>query len=59
MIAAGANNREISQILHITEKTAKNHVTSILSRLGLRDRTQSAILANTYADWPNDSTSSL
>jgi DNA-binding NarL/FixJ family response regulator len=59
MIAAGANNREISQILHITEKTVKNHVTSILSRLGLRDRTQAAILANTYADWLNDSTSSL
>jgi DNA-binding NarL/FixJ family response regulator len=57
LIATGANNREISQTLYISEGTVKNHVTNILNRLGLRDRTQAAILANTYADWLNTSTS--
>lgn len=43
-IAKGASNREIAQALYISEKTVRNHVTSILSRLGLRDRTQAALL---------------
>jgi DNA-binding NarL/FixJ family response regulator len=43
LIARGASNREIAQSLYISEKTVKNHVTSILSRLNLRDRTQAAI----------------
>ena len=43
LIAEGASNREISQILHITEKTVKNHVSSLLSRVGVRDRTQLAL----------------
>jgi DNA-binding NarL/FixJ family response regulator len=46
LIAKGASNREIAQALYISEKTVKNHVTNILSRLGLRDRTQAAIWAN-------------
>ncbi|MBE9031905.1 response regulator transcription factor [filamentous cyanobacterium LEGE 11480] len=46
LIAKGATNREIARFLHITEKTVKNHVSSILSRLDLRDRTQIAIWAN-------------
>jgi DNA-binding NarL/FixJ family response regulator len=54
LIAAGANNREICQILHITKGTVKNHVTNILTRLGLRDRTQAAIFANTFIDWLNN-----
>ncbi|MEA5574863.1 response regulator transcription factor [Anabaena sp. UHCC 0451] len=48
LIATGASNREIAQELYISEGTVKNHVTNILSRLDLRDRTQAAILANTY-----------
>lgn len=51
LIAAGASNREIAQSLYISEGTVKNHVTNILNRLGLRDRTQAAILANTHGDW--------
>jgi DNA-binding NarL/FixJ family response regulator len=47
LIGAGANNREISQTLHIAEKTVKNHVSNILNRLDLRDRTQLAIWFNT------------
>lgn len=46
LIAAGASNQEIAQTLYISEKTVKNHITSILSRLNVRDRTQAAILAN-------------
>jgi DNA-binding NarL/FixJ family response regulator len=57
LIATGANNREISQTLFITEKTVKNHVTNILRCLGLRDRTQAAIFANIYTTWLKDSTS--
>ena len=43
LIAKGANNREIATKLYISEKTVKNHVTSILSKLSLRDRTQAAV----------------
>lgn len=43
LIAEGASNREISQRLHITEKTVKNHVSNLLNRVGLRDRTQLAL----------------
>ena len=45
LIATGASNREISEILCITQKTVKNHVTNILSRLNLRNRTQAALWA--------------
>ncbi|NJL10414.1 MAG: response regulator transcription factor, partial [Calothrix sp. SM1_7_51] len=48
LIASGASNREIAQELYISEGTVKNHVTSILNRLNLRDRTQAAIFANSY-----------
>ena len=50
LIAIGNSNREISQKLYISEGTVKNHVTNILNRLNLRDRTQAAIFANTYFD---------
>jgi DNA-binding NarL/FixJ family response regulator len=46
LIATGASNREIAEILCITEKTVKNHVSSVLSRLNLRDRTQAAVFAH-------------
>lgn len=51
LIAIGANNREISQQLYISEGTVKNHVTNILNRLNLRDRTQAAIVAHTFLDY--------
>ncbi len=48
LIAKGASNREIAQSLYISEGTVKNHVTNILNRLNLRDRTQAAIYANSF-----------
>jgi len=45
LIAQGATNREIAGSLVISEGTVKNHISNILSRLGLRDRTQAAIYA--------------
>ena len=58
LIATGASNREISQQLYISEGTVKNHVTNILGRLHLRDRTQAAIFANSVLDLlkPTDET---
>ncbi|MEH2422257.1 MAG: response regulator transcription factor [Nostoc sp.] len=54
LIATGASNREIAQKLYISEGTVKNHVTNILNRLNLRDRTQAAIWANTYLSYLNE-----
>jgi DNA-binding NarL/FixJ family response regulator len=48
LIAIGDNNREIAKKLYISEGTVKNHVTNMLNRLNLRDRTQAAILANSF-----------
>jgi DNA-binding NarL/FixJ family response regulator len=45
LIAQGASNREIAEALFISEGTVKNHVTNLLGRLNLRDRTQAAIFA--------------
>jgi DNA-binding NarL/FixJ family response regulator len=43
LIAQGKNNREIGEMLFIAEKTVKNHITNILGRLEVRDRTQAAL----------------
>ncbi|QKV74638.1 response regulator transcription factor [Amycolatopsis sp. Hca4] len=45
MVATGATNREIATRLYLSEGTVKNHISRILARLGLRDRTQAAIYA--------------
>ncbi|MHC8515424.1 response regulator [Sporosarcina sp. ITBMC105] len=44
-IAKGKSNKEIASSLFITEKTVKTHVSSILAKLGLADRTQAALYA--------------
>jgi len=54
LIARGLNNREIAETLVISEKTVKTHVSSILSKLQLDDRTKAAIYAlqHNLADEP-------
>jgi DNA-binding NarL/FixJ family response regulator len=45
LIARGASNREIASTLFLAEGTVKNHVTNILGKLAVRDRTQAALKA--------------
>jgi NarL family two-component system response regulator LiaR len=45
LVAQGQNNHDIAQALIISEKTVKTHVSNILSKLNLEDRTQLAIYA--------------
>ena len=45
LISKGASNREIADALFLAEGTVKNHVTNILGKLHVRDRTQAAIKA--------------
>jgi DNA-binding NarL/FixJ family response regulator len=48
LIAKGSSNREIAKALYISERTVKNHVTSILSSLNLRDRVQAAMFVSAF-----------
>jgi DNA-binding NarL/FixJ family response regulator len=44
-LAKGRSNREIARALHVAEKTVKAHVSSVLGKLGVQDRTQAALVA--------------
>ncbi|MCW8383224.1 response regulator [Streptomyces justiciae] len=45
LVARGRTNREIAAQLYLSEGTVKNHISRILTRLALRDRTQAALHA--------------
>ena len=45
LLGSGASNKEIAERLHLAEGTVKNHVTNILNKLDVRDRTQAALRA--------------
>lgn len=45
LLARGQSNKEIGSALNITEGTVKNHMTNVLGKLGVLDRTQAALRA--------------
>lgn len=45
LLARGSSNREIARSLRVSEKTVKTHVSSVLAKLGVQDRTQAAVYA--------------
>jgi DNA-binding NarL/FixJ family response regulator len=51
LIAQGASNKEIASTLFLSDGTVRNHISNILRRLDLRDRTQAAIVANTFVEF--------
>jgi DNA-binding NarL/FixJ family response regulator len=48
LLGKGKRNRDIAEILFITEKTVKNHITSIFEKLHVNDRTEAALLAQKH-----------
>jgi DNA-binding NarL/FixJ family response regulator len=45
LLARGLNNTDISQQLFLSEGTVRNHISAILAKLGVSDRTQAALIA--------------
>lgn len=45
LVAEGLTNRQIASRMHLSDKTVKNYVSTVLSKLGLQSRTQAAVLA--------------
>ncbi len=50
LVAEGLTNRQIGDRLHLAEKTVKNYVTSVLSKLGMTRRTEAAVYAVRHLD---------
>ena len=48
LLGAGMTNRQIGYALHLSEKTVKNYVSGLLSKLGFERRTQAAVYAATH-----------
>ncbi|WP_238442381.1 response regulator [Desulfofalx alkaliphila] len=44
-VAKGLANKDIANVLYISEKTVKNHLTNIFQKIGVNDRTQAALFA--------------
>jgi DNA-binding NarL/FixJ family response regulator len=45
LLASGYNNREIAEAFAVAEGTVKNHVSNILAKLSVRDRTRAVLKA--------------
>ena len=45
LLVKGHTNKEMADVMFISEKTVKNHLTSIFRKLGVKDRTQAAVYA--------------
>jgi DNA-binding NarL/FixJ family response regulator len=45
LVAEGLTNRAIAEEIHLSEKTVKNYVSSLLAKLGMHRRTEAAVLA--------------
>jgi DNA-binding NarL/FixJ family response regulator len=54
LIGEGLTNRQIGERIHLSEKTVKNYVSHLLSKLGLQRRTQAAVLATKLRAPKND-----
>ena len=50
LIGQGMTNRQIAQTMHLAEKTVKNYVSAVLSKLNLERRTQAAVFAAKHLD---------
>ena len=50
LLADGLTNRQIGERLYLAEKTIKNHVTSVLSKMGMTRRTEAAVYAATHRE---------
>jgi len=48
VLARGLNNAAIADLLHLSEGTVRNHISAILAKLELTDRTQAAVIALTH-----------
>jgi DNA-binding NarL/FixJ family response regulator len=53
LIAEGLTNRQIAERIHLAEKTIKNYVSNVLSKLGMERRTQAAVYAARLSDEKN------
>jgi DNA-binding NarL/FixJ family response regulator len=45
LLAGGYSNKEIGDLLNITDGTVKNHISNLLAKLGVRDRTRAVLRA--------------
>ena len=49
-IGEGLTNRQIAQVMFLSEKTVKNYVSRLLAKLGMERRTQAAVLVTQMRD---------